>query len=47
MNKPVYLDLSILKISKMVMYEFQYDYVKQMDTDSFRHGTINYYVIKK
>ena len=29
MNKPVYLDLSILKISKMVMYEFQYDYVKQ------------------
>ena len=27
-NKPVYLRLSILDISKTVMYEFQYDYVK-------------------
>ena len=30
-NKPVYFDLSILKISKMVIYEFSCDYV---DTDS-------------
>ena len=45
MNKPVYLGLSILDISKITMYEFWYDYVKSkyedkarlcyMDTDSF------------
>ena len=44
MNKPVYLDLSILKISKTLMYKFWYDYIKPkynnnvklyyMDTDS-------------
>ena len=28
MNKPVYLGLPILEISKIVMYEFWYDYVK-------------------
>ena len=28
MNKPVYLGLSILDLSKTVMYEFCYDYVK-------------------
>ena len=28
MNKPVYLGLSILELSKIVMYEFWYDYVK-------------------
>ena len=28
MNKPVYLGLSILEISKIVMYEFSYDYIK-------------------
>ena len=45
MNKPIYLELSILEISKTLMYEFWYDYVKPkygdnvklcyMDTDSF------------
>ena len=45
MNKPVYLRLSILDLSKNVMYKFWYDYVKPkygenaklccMDTDSF------------
>ena len=45
MNKPIYLGLSILKISKKLMYEFWYDYMKPkyannvklcyMDTDSF------------
>ena len=44
-NKPVYLGLSILEISKTLMYEFWYDYMKPkygdnvklcyMDTDSF------------
>ena len=44
-NKPVYLGLSILEISKILMYEFWYDYMKPkyndnvrlcyMDTDSF------------
>ena len=45
MNKPIYLGLCILEISKIIMYEFWYDYVKNkygnkarlryMDTDSF------------
>ena len=29
MNKPIYLGLSILEISKILMYEFWYDYMKQ------------------
>ena len=28
MNKPVYLGLYILKINKILMYDFWYDYVK-------------------
>ena len=28
MNKPVYLELSILELSTILMYEFWYDYVK-------------------
>ena len=28
MNKPVYLSLSILDLSKKAMYEFLYDYIK-------------------
>ena len=45
MNKPIYLGLSILDISKINMYEFWYDFIKSkygssaklcyMDTDSF------------
>ena len=45
MNKPIYLGLSKLEISKILMYEFWYDYMKPkyndnvrlcyMDTDSF------------
>ena len=43
-NKLIYLGLSILEISKIIMYEFWYDYMKKkygdmvklcnMDTDS-------------
>ena len=29
MNKPVYLEQAILDLSKIVMYEFHYDYMKQ------------------
>ena len=29
MKKPIYLGLSILEISKIIMYEFWYDYVKR------------------
>ena len=45
MNKPIYLGLSILEITKILMYEFWYDYMNPkygndvklcyMDTDSF------------
>ena len=45
MNKPVYLELSVLELSKILMYESWYDYVKPkygekaklsyMDTDRF------------
>ena len=45
MNKPIYLGLSILEISKTLMYEFWYDHMKlkygdnvklcYIDTDSF------------
>ena len=54
MNKPIYLGLSILEISKILMYEFWYDYIKPkyndnvrfcyMDTDSFvMHIKTNYF----
>ena len=45
MNKPIYLGLSVLEISKILIYEFWYDYMKPkynydvklcyIDTDSF------------
>ena len=45
MNKPVYMGLVILDLNKILMYEFDYDYIKSkygdkiqlcyMDTDSF------------
>ena len=47
MQKRVYLGTSILEISKIVMYEFQYDHLKPrsvekaklcyIDTDSFQY----------
>ena len=45
MDKPTYLGISVIEISKTLMYEFQYDYIKPkyqnnaklcyMDTGSF------------
>ena len=45
MNKPAYFGISIIELSKILMYEFWYDYVKPkyseksklcyMDTDNF------------
>ena len=47
MNRPVYLGLPILELSKIFMYEFWYDYLKPkydekaklcyIDTDRYRH----------
>ena len=34
MNKPVYLGLSVLEISKIPMYEFWYDYMKPKYVDN-------------
>ena len=34
MNKPVYLDMSIIDISRTLMYEFLYDYVKPKYQDN-------------
>ena len=36
MNKPIYLGLSILDISKILMYEFWYDYMKPKYNDNVR-----------
>ena len=36
MNKPIYLGLSILEISKTLMYEFWYDYMKPKCNDNVK-----------
>ena len=36
MNKPIYLGLSILEISKTLMYEFWYDYMKPKYNDKIK-----------
>ena len=36
MNKPLYLGLSILEISKLLMYEFWYDYIKPKYGDNVK-----------
>ena len=36
MNKPIYLGLSILEISKILMYEFRYDYMKPKYSDNVK-----------
>ena len=36
MNKPIYLELSILEISKILMYELWYDYMKPKYNDNIK-----------
>ena len=53
LNKPIYLGLPILEVSKILMYEFWYDYMKPksghnvklcyMDTDSFIMNIEDFY----
>ena len=38
MNKPVYLGLSILEISKTLIYEFWYDYIKPKYQDNANYA---------
>ena len=38
MNKPLYLGMPILDISKTLMYEFCYDYLKPKYNDIMLHG---------
>ena len=49
MNKPVYISLSVLGISKMVIYEFWYHYVeaKCMKKKIMLHGYIQLYSLYK
>ena len=59
MNKPVYLGQAILDLSKTIMYEFHYDYMKRkyhdvlklcyMDTDSLIYSikTEDFYLTLK
>ena len=48
-TKPVYLGLSILEISKIVMYEFWYDYVKPKyrQKEKLYHKDTNIYSLHK
>ena len=41
MNKPIYLGLSLLEISKILMYEFWYDYMKPKYNDNVRFCYMN------
>ena len=45
MNKPIYLGLSILDISKITMYEFWYDYVKIKYQDKARLSYMDSFVV--
>ena len=37
MTKPLYLRMTILHISKTLMYEFWYDYIRQKNGDRATH----------
>ena len=44
MNKPIYLGMSILDISKTRMYEFWYDYIKPKYQDKANTDTDNFII---
>ena len=49
-NKPVYLGLSILELSKILIYDFWYDYVKRKydeKTNYFFYGYRQFHCIHK
>ena len=41
MNKPIYLGFSILEISKTLMYEFWYNYIKPKNSDNVKLCSID------
>ena len=41
MNKPAYLGLSILELSKILIYEFWYDYEKPNYSENAKHRQLN------
>ena len=45
MNRPIYLGLSILEISKIIMYEFWYDYVKKEYGDMVKLCYMDTYIL--
>ena len=45
MNKPVYLGMSILDISKTLMYKFCYDYIKYEDRAKLRYTNADSFII--
>ena len=48
MNKPVYLGLSRLELSKIIMYKFWYDYVRPKNSEKDRimlYGDRQFYCI--
>ena len=46
-NKPVYLGLSVLELSKILMYEFWYDYVKPKYGEILLYGYKQFHCIRK
>ena len=48
MNKTIYLGVSVLEISKIVMYEFYYDYLKPKNGEkNMLHGYRQLYSLHK
>ena len=45
MNKSVYLGMSILDISKTLMYKFCYDYIKYEDRAKLRYTNADSFII--
>ena len=45
MNKPIYLGMSILDISKTLMYEFWYDHIKPKYQDRAKLCYIDTYIV--